>query len=78
MYDCGFDAVNMYCMLMWVKCLVCACVNSGGSCISRPNDLPRLSEISSALPFMPARAVAQAMNSNFGWEHVSLRRGDLA
>jgi len=69
-------------MVLWIctvclvrlKCLICACVNSGGSCFSRPSDLSRLSEISSTCPFLPARAVAQAMSSSFKQEHVSPKR----
>ncbi|QCD82901.1 hypothetical protein DEO72_LG2g3243 [Vigna unguiculata] len=41
--------------------------------LSRPSNLSRLSEISSIRPFLPARAVAQAMSSSFEREHVSLR-----
>jgi len=78
MYDCSYVAMNMDCVLGVIKCLICVCMNSGGSCFSHPSDMSRLSEISSAHPFLPARAVAQAMSSSFEREHVSLRRGGLA
>jgi len=51
MYDCSCVAMNMNYMLGVMKCSICACVNSGGSCFSRPNDLSRLSKIKAFAPF---------------------------
>jgi len=76
MPNCSYDAMNMDCVLGAIKCLICACVNNGGFCFSRPSDLSSLSEISSTRPFLPAGAVAQAISESTSrsGEEVSPKR----